>query len=156
MSALDREAIFSALYSRLKAQVPSVRLFSRRFLPYDSLKQSDLPSLELIQEGDVRSQAEAEPPRWTLNAWIVLYVMNTDKSPDTTPDSMLNQIELEIEKALTLQFGESSPCQGWETTLGGLVIRCGTSGDSQRTQGNDGGRAWTRIPISLTAVATTI
>lgn len=150
--ALDREALFVALFARLQTSVGSiVKSYSRRWASWDDAPPTMQPALLLLKGPEkVERPVRGGPLLWRLTAHILVYAKD-DGTGEAVPDTLLNQILTAIEAALEVQPDEATavgaqylarrdvPPAG--TTLGGLCETCQMTGTVETyagTQGHDG------------------
>lgn len=162
--ALDREAIFVALFNRLKGSTTdSIKYWTRRLEGWDTMAPPLEPALCLVKAPERPNYpASAVGAVWTLTAHILVYVRD-DGSEEGTIDPRFNAILDDIEAALEMQPGEvpTSGRPGFPpigaapgpTTLGGLVSYCRISGDVEVYQGVQSNQGFMRIPLELQATA---
>lgn len=122
MAALDREALYAAIFARL-GTVAGVQTLSRTFRDLNQVRQEEQPAVFLTM-GDEQAQHQVgQPPRWLLTPSVYVYV-RTDPETGSPPSSILNPILTSIEAALSWQAGDGSPAQGSAGRLGGLCTYC--------------------------------
>lgn len=136
---MNREAIYAALFEKLKA-VPGLVFSSRRLQHWSDVPAINQPALFMAQTGQSCTQVRGMPKKWTFAAQVYVYA-NT--SGDDAPASVLNPLLDAIEAALTPDIGVV--CQ----TLGGLVEHCWIEGEIQTDEGALGDQAIAVIPISI-------
>lgn len=125
--ALSREAIFSALFARLRSNTrlaALVKTYTRRAVGVENYSIAQQPLL-VLEAGDQSAETqEGVPPIWTLAASIVVFA-RAPSDPSTSPESVLLDIVDAAEAALEMGPNESTgfPYGGrhTQTTLGGLV-----------------------------------
>lgn len=144
--ALDREAIFAALFARLQANVPGIALFTRSPAEFTQAPDSKHPALLLLCHDEDAQRERGAPPVWTLTPSIHVYA----KRSRVAPDIQLNTIETAIEAALERQPTDAN-LEKWQTTLGGLVQRCWVTG-SARAAHHLNDEAELRIDLEILAV----
>jgi hypothetical protein len=118
--ALDREAIASALFARLKAQVSAAKTFTRKDDDPRSFPSELHPVLILRCAGEDPEQAPGRPAKVPLHYVVKVYARNLDS--EASPDTQLNQVLQQVDAALERQSDEAPwPNEPFHTTLGGLV-----------------------------------
>lgn len=162
--ALNREAIFVALFTRLQAATTgTIRYWTRRLEGWDTVAPPEEPALCLIKAGERPDYpSHGTGAIWLLSANILVYVRD-DGSNEGQIDPRFNAIMTAIETALEMQPGEVSaigrpafpPMAGAPapTTLGGLCAYCRISGDVEVYQGVISNSGFLRIPIEILATA---
>jgi len=119
---IDREAIYSAFFAWLQANVTpgTFNTVGRRLLPVDQVYPPMQPALFQQQTYETVEQRRGVPPKWKL--YLDLYVYTYSADPATTPAIALNQAMNAIDAAL-------APPPGLDVqTLGGLVSHAWISG----------------------------
>lgn len=109
---LDREAVFSALFERIRA-VPGIKTSGRRLRHMADVPASEQPALFLAQTYQRASYAEGRTIVWNLGANLYLYVRDPRNK---TPGVIMNPIM----DALMAKFAPDNPMAN-ACTLGGLV-----------------------------------
>lgn len=156
---LDREALFVALFDRLKTITdPAVRLFSRKLLDFDAACAAEQPAIYLVKGPEEISKPErSQPPAWKLLGEIHVYCRN-DGDPNAAPSTQLNQLLTAIEGALQRQPDEGfkpgqpyAQSNDWWTTLDGLCSHCWISGPVLVGEGGIADQAVAVVPIEILA-----
>ncbi len=143
---INREAIYSALFNRLKG-LPNINTFSRKLLHWSDVPANQQPAVFLAQSGQVPIQgdpARGLPTKWTLEANIYVYVCTTGED---YPGAMMNPIMDAIEAILAPDIPAIQRTQ----TLDGLVEHCWIEGAVQTDEGTLGDQAVHIIPIKILA-----
>jgi hypothetical protein len=161
--ALDREALFVALFGRLQTQLGSaVASYSRRAESWDDTRPTSQPALLLIKGPEhSRRQGPGLGLLWVLHAQIWLYVKD-DGTNRAVPSTQIHALLNSIESALEIQPSEATlgnvfvarrdpPPAG--TTLGGLCLRCEIVGEIAVHEGTMGHEAVVMIPVEIEAPA---
>lgn len=156
--ALDREALASALFSRLQAALPSLQFSARRPIAWDQCPAQ--PALLLVKGPETAEAMRGMPTKWTLAYDAVIYTQR-DEDPATAHDTAQNQIILAVEQALERTPAEAAALgahyindgQDPYTTLGGLCHFCRISGTVETDGGGLGAQCVTIIPIEIQATA---
>lgn len=160
--ALDREAVFVALFERLTPllKAAGVVTFSRRVIPASRVTPEMQPAVYLVKGNEAPKQARDLSPQWSLSAELYVYCsakvdMNgTPKSAST----LMNQVLTAIEASLELQTGEVETPSTFEphttgTTLNGKVSHCWIGpGEVMVVEGPDGEQSVMIVPLDLLAV----
>src|SRR5574343_1665230 len=122
--SLDREAIYSALFSRLQ-NVTGFVTVSRLWKHWDdSLEQ---PALYLMHGNERPEQQRGMPPAWTLTPSVYVYVRSQEGDPSQSPSIKLNTLIKAVEEVFERTDSDTMPYGGpeeWGNTLGGLVDYC--------------------------------
>jgi len=115
---LDVESIAEALFAQV-SNMAGVRFATRSRYGFDQVPE--FPALVLrLDGGDVQFVAHGMPYRYGLRFDVV--VMDRNDGTETSPESSLNAIFLELQDALAPDDGEQVQ------TLGGLVEHCVLNG----------------------------
>lgn len=142
---MNREAIYSALFDRLKA-IPGLRTTSRRLRHWSDVDASQQPALFQAQGRETATPgdpARGVPTKWTLSADVYIYVRTDgDQVPGTVMNPLLDAIEAALRNDNAMQRVQ---------TLGGLVERCWIEGDIETDEGTLGDQAVAIVPIRILA-----
>lgn len=152
--ALDREALYTALFARLQA-LPGFVTVSRRWRPWSEVSKEEQPALFLAQGNETPTQQKGLPPAWRLDPTLYIYARN-DADPEAIPGTTLNALLRTVEGALERQPVETDPFGGpeeWATTLGGLCSYCRISGTVETDEGLLGGQAVALVPLEILATS---
>jgi hypothetical protein len=146
---MNRRALHTALFERLRFGMPSVALFTRRDLTGNDL--SPQPALKYRPGTETPENAPPRAIKHHVRAEITLYARAAPYSevPDESPYDLLFDLLAELETALKAQPGESSfPT----TSLGGLCQSCSIVGPLEFFPGENSDQAVCRVPILLVVV----
>jgi hypothetical protein len=147
--ALDQEAVYSALYDRLRSQVSGLKFTSRRDLAFSQIAQAQQPAMIVIAQDGTGNRQFAVPTIWTMRAKVIFFARQpTD--PTLTVESTLNGLIKKLDAALQRQVGEVSQDDDPGTTLGGLVFRCYRSDYTFHT-GDDDDQAAAAMIVEMVA-----
>lgn len=149
--AIDREAIYVALFQRLQT-IPGFVTMSRRWRHMDDVLQVEQPALFLLQGNETPQEVRGMPPQWRLEPTIVIYARH-DSDPNIVPGTALNGLIQSVEAALEKQFSDG-PYGGpneWSTTLGGLCSYVKIAGQIVTDEGILGEQAFCLIPLEILA-----
>lgn len=136
---LNREAIYGALFARLKT-VQGIKTFSRRLRHYSDVSASEQPALFMAQGYQRASYEAGRTVEWNLGAKLYLYVrVAEDKSPAEPMNALMD--------SLMAIFAPDNPMKN-ACTLGGLVWHCQV-GDIETDEGTLGPQAFALIPLDL-------
>lgn len=139
---MNREAIYSALFDRLKV-VPGIVTASRKLRHWSDVSASEQPALFMAQKSEPARQAQGMATVWELGVDVYLYA-NTQGFD--APAQALNGILDAIEGALAPDAPAKNTC-----TLGGLVQHCRIEGAIETDEGTLGDQAVAIVPISIRA-----
>lgn len=161
--ALDREAIFAALFARLQAKLGTVtvsgqtiREYTRQNKVYTELVQ---PALVLRKMDETPQQEQtATPVVWQLEAQmqLFLHLSPTDANPDGTLNAWIRALEAALERdpdedaAPGAAFAD--PALTTSTTLGGLISGL-YFGPVELYQGKEAGQSAVTLEVSMLAVS---
>ena len=139
---MNREAIYAALYDRLKT-IPGIVTTSRKLRHWSDVGQSEQPALFQTQKTQTAIRQTGLPCKWLLPADIYLYVQ--DQSADG-PSTAINALIDAVETALAPDNIIKNT-----NTLGGLVEYCRIEGSIETDEGTLGDQAVAIIPIIILA-----
>lgn len=144
--ALNREAIYGAIYTRLAALTASGFItVSRRLMHVNDVGPSLQPALFMAQTAQSASYDTGRTTMWTLGVDIYVYAKTppTSGSPGPTLNPLLDAIEL----AFKPDNANVNAC-----TLGGLVqyVRLGAI---ETDEGTLGDQSIAIIPLEILAIA---
>jgi hypothetical protein len=149
---ISRDTITTALYDRLQSKVTLCNTFARKWIAAQDIGTDQQPAL-LLLEGDESSSADPmEPPLWTMEFAVVVYVRTNDVD---SPGAKLSNIIDQIEGALERQTGESVLNTHYNTSLGipKQVQRAWIAGPIEKEDGsNTGGQGWISLTIHVWAI----
>ena len=151
MAAIDREAVYVALFDRLKLKLAGdVQFFTRAHLATTECPVQ--PALVMVASTQSAEQDLGTPPVWTLGAEVLLYVKTANVA---SPDTLLHALVRKIEDALLYQHPEKvGPGELRHTTLGGLCQYAVIGGDVEFEPGIATGQAVVGIPVSMVVAET--
>jgi hypothetical protein len=161
--AVNRELIFSTLFTRLQTQLAGTVVdFSRRWTSWDDKAPAQQPALLLLKGKEVaKRMARGAPLVWTLHADIWVYAQD-DGTGVAVPSIQINQILTAIEGALEIQPNEPTVSMQFvarrdappaSTSLGGLVDSCQIGEEIEVMEGTQGHVCVVRIPLEIMAAA---
>jgi hypothetical protein len=154
--SLDREPIFTAIFSRLQA-IAGVVTCSRDWKHFDDVDPAKQPAIFLNVGPENCTPQRGMPPKWTLKPTIHVYLRN-DADPDAPGGIALHAMMKNIEAAFERTPAEVSLANGpfsdsgadsYGTTLGGLVSHCWISGEIINDEGLLQGQALAIIPLEI-------
>jgi hypothetical protein len=137
---MNREAIYSALFSHLAAAAPFAYT-SRRLKHWTDLQPAEKPALMVIQKNETAHRIHGFPPKWTLEVDIYVYCQAPDEYKSAS--TVLNPLIDAIESAL------APPPYAEVQTLGGLVDHCWIEGKTQTDEGALQGDAVCILPVFI-------
>lgn len=157
MAAVQREAIFAALFERIAA-IPGLASSSRIWTGVDATASVAQPAAWLFKGDERVTRRGGMPPLWELEAVVVLAarVMEADPSvaPSTTINSLLDAFETVIARqplegpAPTAVYAQNPDLQ-WGTTLGGLCASVSIDGSITVAEGAVGMQSLCVIPLLI-------
>jgi hypothetical protein len=150
--AINREAIYAALYARLQAKVTLCKTFSRKWIEPQQIGQDQQPALLCLEGKQTPNDRSPLPPIWTLEAMIVVYARTNDTA---TPGTILSNILDQIESALEIQPAEGAVFfRSIHTTLGlSTVQKVWIASEVEPEDGAmSGGQGWFTVPVHILAV----
>ena len=154
--ALDREPIYTAIFTRLQA-VAGIVTCSRTWRHFDDVPMAQQPALFLTIGNEVCKPQRGMPPEWILSPTLHLYVRN-DATPSIAPGIQLHAFLKAIEAAFERTPAEASLLNGpfsdsgadsYGTTLGGLVNHCFIKGQIITDEGLLQKQALAIIPLEV-------
>lgn len=139
---MNREAIYSALFSRL-ANLPGVVTASRRLRHWSDVGMSEQPAVFMSQKNETATKTQGVASIWTFAVDVYLYVK---VQGNDAPGPVLNPLLDAIEDALAPDNPIKNTC-----TLGGLVHHCRIDGSIETDEGTLGDQAVAIVPILILA-----
>lgn len=139
---MNREAIYSALFSRL-ANLPGVMTASRRLRHWSDVGMSEQPAVFMSQKNETAAKTQGTASIWTFAVDVYLYVK---VQGNDAPGPALNPLLDAIEAALAPDNPIKNTC-----TLGGLVHHCRIDGSIETDEGTLGDQAVAIVPILILA-----
>ncbi|MFK7088682.1 hypothetical protein AAFM71_07680 [Chromobacterium violaceum] len=142
---MNREAIYSALFERLKA-IPGLRTTSRRLRHWSDVDASQQPAMfqAQVRESPIPGDpSRGLPTKWTLSADVYVYARTDgDQAPGTVLNPLLDAIEAALQPDNPVLRAQ---------TLGGMVEHCWIDGDIETDEGALGDQAVAIVPIRILA-----
>lgn len=138
---MSREAIYSALFNKVKA-ASGVTTASRRLQHWSDVSPANMPALFQCQRGESTKTMTGQPTVTVMNVDLVIYVKDGGEST-STPSTVLNPIIDAITNLFT-----PDPVSG-KQTLGGLVHYARISGAIAIDEGVLGDTVIAVIPVEL-------
>lgn len=150
--AVDREAIWAALFAWLQSQLgEQFQSMGRKHVPPPDLSIADQPALFQVaaKEMHIPQKPPGAPAKIVLRGFLILYVfgptVNEDIGQETElGETMLNNLLTAIDNALM----PDDPDTG-KFTIGGLVTHCWIEGDSDLDPGIFGPQAAAILPLFI-------
>lgn len=161
-TAVDREAIFVALFTKLQT-IPGVVTFSRIFTGFDDIPAGSQPAMFLLKGDEHPTFRRGMPTQWRLDARIILAARVLEADPSVAPSTTLNVLLQAVEQTLYRDPLEGpasgapfqdNPDMMLGTTLGGLCQSCAIDGDIVTDEGAQGEQGGAMIPITIHVTAT--
>lgn len=161
--AVDREALFVALFTRLQTNVGSlVASYSRRMAAWDDKPPAVQPALLLLKGEERMERTPGAPLIWHLMATILVYAKD-DGTGSAVIDTVLNNILTAIESAMEMQPDELTAGGAMylarpnfppaATTLGGLCLGCELTGTTKTYLGTQGHDGMLELDVEIVAAA---
>lgn len=149
---MDREKIYSALFTRLQQSVrgsPSnARTVERRLREIEDIPPEQMPYVGQVQMDEVvRCDIPGVVSRHELHVIIYAYVA-TQKDDANGPAAVLNPVLDAIQQVFTPDTDSQDPNLS-NCTLGGLVISAYIEGKISTSQGNLGEKELAVVPVTL-------
>lgn len=129
MLTTTRELVYAALFAKMAALtwtpvvVGAASAFvttGRKLLHWSDVLPENMPALFQTQDNQDAAQQRGNPPKWTLQASLYVYVQTQAQQVATViPAQLMNPVLDAIETALTPTPGRQNV-----QTLGGLVSHC--------------------------------
>lgn len=136
---MSREAIYSALFSRLQ-RIPSVQTCSRKLKHWADVEE--FPAIFQNQKGELAAKSgRGVPTVWTLSCDIYVYVK---VSAEELTSTALNDVLDHIQAALAAPEPISN-----KQSLGGLVEDCWINGQIVTDEGSLGEIGVAIIPVQI-------
>lgn len=156
--SIGREAIFAALFARLQT-IAGVQTFSRIWTGWDTLEAIEQPAIVLIKGGETALQVRPFPPRWQLEAQVILLARVTEADPSVAPSTTINTLLDAVFSKLARQpdeppaadplFAPNPDMMAW-TSLGGLCSSVRVGSDIVTDEGALGLQSVAVVPLIIT------
>lgn len=144
-----RDAIYEALRKRVHdALVPRYAKSVQRGLRGFPPTQPYQPAVAITAGDELSSGKSGQPAKWTLYGSITVAVWDTSDQGEQKLLAILD----EVDEALNKKGDEIIPGHEsgfYQTTLGGLVQRCGVTGQVEMYAGSSGEQAIAIIPVEI-------
>jgi len=151
-AALNREAIWAALFAWFKSQLgDSFTSMGRKHVAPPQLTIADQPAFFQVagKEIHIPQKPAGLPTRLVLRGWLILYIFDDSPEEDIGAETVLaettlNNLLRQIDAALVpdnLSTGKF--------TIGGLVEHCWIEGDSDIDPGIFGPQAAAILPVNI-------
>jgi hypothetical protein len=151
-AAVDREAIWAALFAWFKSQLASDFVsMGRKHIAPPQLTTAEQPAFFQVagKEKHIPNQYPGQPTKLVLNGFLILYVF------DDSPDELIGAEQLLAEttlnnllKCIDAALVPDDLVKG-KFTIGGLVEHCWIEGDSDLDPGIFGPQAAAILPIHI-------
>lgn len=150
--AVDREAIWAALFAWFKLQLGSqfVSLGRKHVMP-PKLKIPDQPAFFQIAGKEIHlpQKLPGAPSKLVLRGYLIVYAYNDAPSEDIGAEQLLGETVLNgLLKAIDAALVPDDPMTG-KFTLGGLVTHCWIEGDSDLDPGIFDNQCAAILPINI-------
>jgi hypothetical protein len=153
--AVNREAIYAALFARLQAKLgSSCKTYSRKELDFEKLGPGQCPALLCFATSQpTESEDPYLPAEVTLKALVVIFVKARLDDP-TGGETPLNTLVSAVDAALENSAAEGAAVR-YRTTLGELVKHARVQGTVEILPGAGEllGTSAAMIPIEMLAVS---
>lgn len=157
--AVDREAIFAALFTRLQT-ITGIAYFSRIWQGESELTANAKQTALIMAKGDERVvQVRGGPPRWELEVIVIILARVNEGDPYEAASEILNPLLTKLEAVLERQPTEApspsavymnNPDLMYGTTLGGLCTSVRFMGDITVEEGAILNQAVAIAPLLIT------
>ena len=156
-AAVNREAVWAALYAWLQSQLGgSFTSMGRKHVAPPDLTIADQPALFQVagKEVHIPQKPPGAPPKIVLRGWLILYVYDQSHDEDIGSEQLLaettlNNLLMAIDTALAPDTVAAIPGGEGKFTLGGLVTHCWIEGDSDLDPGIFGPQAAAILPLNI-------
>lgn len=150
--AIDREAIWAALFAYLKTKLSaSFVTIGRKHVPPPQLTIPEQPALFQVaaRELHIPTHPPGAPTKLVLRGFLVVYCYVDAAQEDTGSETLLgetllNNLLLAIDQALLPDDFATG-----KFTIGGLVTHCWIEGDSDMDPGIFGNQAAALLPLNI-------
>lgn len=139
---MNRELIFSTLFSRLQA-IAGITTTSRRWKPVKDVSQADQPALFLIPIRETVDGPIGRPRVFTIDADVCIYAHT--RGDNTIPAATILNPLID---AVVAAFVPDNPMSG-RMTLGGLVEHCWIEGQIETDEGYFGDQGVVILPVRI-------
>lgn len=150
--AVDREAIWAALFAYFEAQLGSkFRSMGRKHVKPPELTAADQPAFFQVAVKEVHAPQghPGAPTRLELRGLLILYVFDESPEEDIGAEELLAETTLNgLLKAIDAALVPDDLVTG-KFTLGGLVTHCWIEGLSDLSMGVFGPQAAAILPIRI-------
>ena len=137
--ALSREAVYGALFDRLKA-IPGLKLTSRRLRSISDTPANQFPALFMAQTFQRPLYEAGRAIQWELGADVYIYVRDP---ANANPGAIINPLVDGLQNALAFDNTMQNAC-----TLGGVALKCEIQ-ELETDEGTMGEQAIVRAPILI-------
>lgn len=141
---MNREAIYSALFAKLKSTA-GFKTASRRLLMFTDVPAQKQPALFMTQKPELVSTVPGQPSVSVLTVDVTIYAKTTNDRG--SPASVINPLVDAIQAALA-----PNPITN-KCTLGDLVQHCYIDGTIETDEGVLGSQGVAIVPITMKVVA---
>lgn len=158
-AAVNREAIWAALFAWLKSQLGgSFQSMGRKHVAPPDLVPADQPALFLIAGKEIHLPKQSTfaglPVRLQLKGFLILYIYDCSPDEDIGAETLLaettlNNLLMQIDAAFAPPAVATAPGAEGKFTIGGLVTHCWIEGDSDLDPGIFGPQAAAILPVNI-------
>lgn len=139
---IDREAIYSALFERLK-DIPGLVTSSRKLLHWADVPAEDQPALFVAQGDQTTSTTSGQDTAWLLRADVYLYVHTAGEAPGPVMNPLMDAICNTVNAVHPVTGRAMLDVEG--------VSYCRVDGTIETDEGTLGDQAVAIIPITILA-----
>jgi hypothetical protein len=151
-AAIDREAIWAALFAWFKSQLGTQFVsMGRKHVQPPDLTSADQPAFFQIagKEVHIPQKVPGAPPKIVLRGFLILYAFNAAPSEDIGAEQLLGETVLNnLLKAIDAALLPDNLTTG-KFTIGGLVTHCWIEGDSDLDPGIFNNQMAALLPINI-------
>jgi len=158
-NAVDREAIWAALFAWLQLQLGAqFQTMGRRHVAPPDLTIPNQPALFQVAGKEVhlprQSSFSGMPVRLQLKGWLLLYLFDQRPQENIGQETLLAETTLNnflkaIDTAFMPDAVSTMPGGEGKFTIGGLVTHCWLEGDTDLDPGIFGPQAAAILPINI-------
>ena len=151
-AAINREAIWAALFAWFKAQLGSnFVVYSRKHTAPPQLVPADQPAFfqVAVREKHVPDKPPGAPSKLLLRGYLILYIFDNSPTEDVGQETVLAETTMNnLLQAIDAALVPDNPTFG-KFTIGGLVTHCWIEGDSDLDPGIFGPQCAAILPIFI-------
>jgi hypothetical protein len=151
-SAVNREAIWAALFTWLQSQLgDQFQSMGRKHVAPPELTIADQPALFQVagKEIHIPQKPPGLPSRLMLRGWLIVYVFDNSPDEDIGQEQLLAETTLNnLLQAIDAALVPDNLATG-KFTIGGLATHCWLEGDSDLDPGIFGPQAAAILPLNI-------